>query len=89
MLQVELPAFVPRILHTRLVHGGKEADVSLLQGEGRLEAHVLQSLGTNSRAIRIATRLFTLYHRLASRHFHGISTSQLPHRPRLIIINRN
>lgn len=37
-------AQLPRVLHPRLVHRGKEADVSLLQREGRPQEDVQQSV---------------------------------------------
>lgn len=47
-VQALVRARVSRVLHQRLVHRRKEADLSLLQGEGRLEKDVLQSVSFES-----------------------------------------
>lgn len=56
-VQTAVRSHIPRVLHPWLVHHRKEADVSVLQGEGGPEAHLLESLGTTACLVRTAAGL--------------------------------
>ncbi|KAJ8342315.1 hypothetical protein SKAU_G00322430 [Synaphobranchus kaupii] len=76
-LQTVLQPRIPRVLHTRLVHCGKEADLPLLQREGGLEEDVQQPLGKTSRHVRTTAGLATLPCCLATRNHRPGSRDQL------------
>ncbi|XP_021099008.1 RING finger protein 121 isoform X2 [Heterocephalus glaber] len=59
-------AQIPRVLYPRLVHCGKEADMSLLQRESRPEEDVQQSLGEASRHVWAAAGLASILGSLAA-----------------------
>ena len=59
---------VPRILHSRVVHRGQEADVPILPREGRPEADVPEPLGEAAHDVRAAARLAEVARVLAAHH---------------------
>lgn len=67
-VQAAVRPHIPRVLHPRVVHNRKETDVSVLQGEGGLEAYLFEPLGEASRLIRSVTRLDTMARGLATLH---------------------
>ena len=77
---------VPRVLHSRLDDGRQEADVSLLQGEGRPAQTLPVAVGTTASALREPARLHTLSGRLGSDHHRLRSVRQLGLRTRITAI---
>lgn len=76
---------LPRVLHSRLVYDRQEADVSLLQREGRPAAPVPLALGEAAPAVRLASRLDPLPGRLAAHHRRPRAVHQLVLRSRVTL----
>ncbi|XP_064482329.1 E3 ubiquitin ligase Rnf121-like isoform X2 [Ornithodoros turicata] len=64
---------IPRVLHSRLVHRGKEADLSLLQGKGGPQTYFLPSMAKATHAVRQLPGFHSLPSALAA-HDHLVCT---------------
>lgn len=53
--------YVPRVLHSRLGHSRKEANVPSMQGKSRLEAVFLNTLGASLHYVQWFPRLVPIH----------------------------